>query len=307
MRHTTVTNPRWKRCTSWMQKPSDHLALDEPMRFVERATSRNRSWNGIEAKVYETSGGYSEVGPLSDCCIAMHLSAPVRTTCRVDGPPVTRLQVSGDIDLLPPGSSASWRDEGETTMFGVMLHKPLFCAAARSMGIDPVRISIPPQMQVRDPQIEHVALALMAELESEDGLGRVYAESLGVALASHLLRRYLRPASVRTMDTIPHRQMRRVMEYVHENLSQNLSLDELAQVANLSPSHLNVVFKKVIGMPVHQYIIRHRVERALRLISASDMPLTEIATLVGFSNQSHMARFTRRIAGASPAEIRCNL
>jgi AraC family transcriptional regulator len=287
-----------------MQQRREHIALDAPMQCVTRASSRDRFWNGIEATIYETSGGTSRVGPIPHCCITMHLSAPIRTTCSAGGLPVTRLQVSGDIDLLPPGSYASWRDESKSLMFGVTLHKALFCAAAQIMGIDPNRIAIPPQMHVRDPQIQHIALALMTELESEDRFGRVYAESLGVALASHLLRRYFEPASVNAPAGISHSRIQRVLDHVHDNLSKDLSLDELAQVANVSPSHLKVVFKEATGMPVHQYIIRHRVERAVQLIARNELPLTEIATLVGFSNQSHMARFTRRIAGASPAQIR---
>jgi AraC family transcriptional regulator len=287
-----------------MQQRRGQNAPDAPMQFVLRASSQDRLWSGIEAKIYETSVGSSQVGPIPHCCITMHLSAPIFSTCRADGPPVRRLQVRGDIDLLPPGSYAAWRDESETLMFAVTLHKALFCAAAQSMGINPDRIAIPPQMQVRDPHIEHIALALIAELESEDRFGRVYAESLGVALASHLLRRYLQRASVNVPAGISHSRIRRVLDYMHDNISKDLSLEELAQVANVSPSHLKVVFKEAIGMPVHQYIIRHRVERAVQLIARNDLPLTEIATLVGFSNQSHMARFTRRIAGASPAQFR---
>jgi AraC family transcriptional regulator len=284
------------------------IALDAPMQFVMCATSRGRFWNGLEAKIYETSGGFSQAGPLPYCCITMHLSAPIRTTCRTEGRAVSRLQVSGDLDLLPPGSYAEWRDEDETLMLGIALHKTLFCEAAHSMGIDPNRIVIPPQLQVRDPLIEHIALALKTELESETGqLGRVYAESLGSALASHLLRRYAHPSSFHEPGSVSHRRIKRVLDYVHENLSKDLSLEELAQVASLSPSHLKAVFRQAMGMPVHQYIIHHRVEQAVQLIVQSDLPLTEIASLVGFSNQSHMSRFTRRIAGASPAQIRASL
>lgn len=275
------------------------------MQFVMCATSRGRFWSGLEAKICETSGGFSRAGPLPYCCITMHLSAPVRTTCRTDGYAKSRLQVRGDIDMLPPGAYAEWQDEDKTLMLGIALHKALFCTAAHRMGIDPDRIHIPPQMQVRDPLIEHIALALKVELESEgDQLGRVYAESLGLALASHLLRRYAHPSSFQPPADVSHRRIRRVLDYVHENLSHELSLEELAQVASLSPSHLKAVFRKAIGMPVHQYIIHHRVEQAVQLISKSDLSLTEIANLVGFSNQSHMSRFTRRIAGASPAQIR---
>jgi len=289
-----------------MQQRSNRISLDEPMRFFMRSTSRDRLWSGLEAKLFETSGGFAQIGPASHHCISMHLSAPIYASCRFDGPAVRRLQVAGDIDLTTPGAYAAWRDEGETLMLSVSVEAPLFRSAAYSMDIDPDRVRILPQMQVRDPQLQYIAWALKAELEMEDRLGRVYAESLGLALASHLLRRYAHPRSA--PNGIPmrlsNRRLRLVLEYVQEHLSEDLSLTELAEVANLSPSHFKVVFKQAVGMPVHQYIIRRRVEEAVRLIAGSDLPLTEIATLVGFSNQSHMARLTRKIAGASPAQLR---
>ena len=65
----------------------------------------------------------------------------------------------------------------------------LMLSAADAMSVNPDRIDIPPQLHVRDPRIEHIGWAVKAELESAEPLGRLYGESLGLALAAHLLAR----------------------------------------------------------------------------------------------------------------------
>jgi AraC family transcriptional regulator len=274
--------------------------IDEPMRFAVLATSQ--CWSGIEAKIYRTSGGFSQSSPHPYHSITMHVSSPIHSRCSLDGSVAARLQAPGDIDLLPAGTYAAWEDDGETTMLGVSLQPTLIANAAQAMGVNPDRISIEPHMQLRDPRIEHIGWALKAELEATDSLGRVYAESLGTALASHLLQRYARPQW--THAHFSKRRLRPVIDYIHEHLTQELSLFELAEIAGMSPTHLKVLFKRTFGLPVHQYIIRRRVEYAVKLIAETRLPLSDVAIAAGFSDQSHMTRFTRRIIGASPSEFR---
>ncbi len=189
-------------------------------------------------------------------------------------------------------------------MLVVRLHPSLIQSAAEAMGLQPDRVSIPAHLQLRDPHIVHIALALKAELEADELYGRVYAESLGLALASHLLRRYANPNGPVMTSDLSKRRLQHALDYLHEHLAQDLSLAELAQVAGVSASHFKVLFKQFVGVPVHQYIIRQRVEYAVRLIAQGELPLSEIAIQAGFSNQSHMARHTRRIIGTSPGALR---
>ena len=160
------------------------------------------------------------------------------------------------------------------------------------------------QMHEGDPHINTAAWAHKTQLGSQNRLGRVYAESVGLAFASHLHRRYGNPMPLRADRAFSNRRLRHVLAYVHQNLAQDLPLVDLAEIANVSPSHFKVLFRKAVGMPVHQYIIRCRVELAVRLITGSQLSLSEIATLAGFANQSHMARLTRRLVGFSPAQLR---
>jgi AraC family transcriptional regulator len=72
----------------------------------------------------------------------------------------------------------------------------------------------------------------------------------------------------------------------------------------VSPSHFKALFKQAVGLPVHQYVIRSRVDFAIDLLRDGKLPLSDVALQAGFANQSHMARCMRRVAGVTPGAVR---
>ena len=72
----------------------------------------------------------------------------------------------------------------------------------------------------------------------------------------------------------------------------------------MSASHLKTVFREATGLPVHQYVLRRRVERAQALLREGKLPINEIALATGFAHQSHLARHMRRLLGVTPAEVK---
>jgi transcriptional regulator GlxA family with amidase domain len=93
--------------------------------------------------------------------------------------------------------------------------------------------------------------------------------------------------------------VRRVREYLHDNCSDNVSLDELAAIANLSPFHLNRVFRMEIGLPPHAYQTQLRVMRS-RALLARGMAIDSVAVEVGFFDQSHLTNRFNRYLGYTP-------
>lgn len=275
---------------------------DAEMRFLPRKTSRDRFWTGFHATIYEASGGFSELRH-TDHSVSMHVGAPLLVSSRCDGLILHRLQVPGDIKIVPAGFSRVWETEGPTIKLTIDVSPSLVRSAAQEMGVNPDRVSIAPQLHLRDPQIEHIGWALKAELETDEPFGRLYADSLGLALAAHLLRRYAPAVPKRIPSGLPKRRLRRVTDYIHDHLADDLTLGELAEIANLSPSHFKLIFKETVGMPVHQYVIRARVEYAMDLLLRGRLPLSDVALRSGFSDQSHMARCMRRVAGITPGAV----
>jgi AraC family transcriptional regulator len=277
---------------------------DRKMEFRVKATSMERHWYGFEATVYEASAGFSELS-VSQHSVSMQLGRPLLVTSRCDGSSLRRLQMPGDIKIVPAGVSRVWETESATTKLSMEISAALLYEVAETMGVrNAAAIAILPQLHVNDARIEHIGWAVKAELESRDPFGRVYGEGLGVALAAQLLRSYAQVPEQRTGDVLSGRRLGRALDYVRANVGSDLSLFELAKVAGVSPSHFKTLFKQTVGMAVHQYVIRTRVEYAAQILQRDDSPLADIALQAGFANQSHLARCMRRIMGVTPGQLR---
>ncbi len=283
---------------AWRRHP------DQQIQLVLQKSSRERFWTGFEANLYDTSSGIDEK-LFTTNSVCMHVGAPALVISRCDGATVRRFQVPGDIKMVPAGLSRVWQTDGPTSKLVVNLSPSFVRSTADEMGANPDRAAIDPRLHLRDAQLEHILWALKAELETVEPVGRLYADSLGVALVAHLLRRYAPVGPRHTISGLPKHRLQSVTDYIHENLTFDLTLAELARVASASPSHFKVLFKQSVGMPVHQYVIRCRVDRATHLLLHGALPLSDVALEAGFANQSHMARCVRRVTGMAPRELRC--
>lgn len=268
-----------------------------------KLTSEGRSWTGVEAQVYELSGGLAEMPPKAHHRLRMHLSAPIRSTCRCAGLVQRRHMTAGDLDIVPLAHSATWEEDGPATILGICLMPSLIQTAADGMNLNPDTVCVDAQLKQRDLRISHIGWALHAELMGPEHNGRLYADSLGLALAAQLIKRSA-PYVQRRLGTFSKRRLSAVIDYIRDNLAQDLSLNELAAVAGLSPSHFNTLFKQATGQATHRFIVQCRVEHAMSLLANGKLSLTEIASLAGFCDQSHMSRCMRRVAGVTPAIVK---
>jgi AraC family transcriptional regulator len=273
------------------------------MDFRVLRSSAGRSWEGFDAFLYAASAGISEQ-QFVRYNVSMQVGRPLLVTSRCDGQTLRRLQVPGDIKIVPTGIPRVWETAAPTVKLSMYINAPLMFSAAAAMQLDLDRVAISPQLHVRDAHIEHIAYAVKAEIENPAPFGRIYGETLGLALATHLLRAHASQTETAPGERLSKRRLTRVLNYVGENLERDLSLAELASVAGVSPSHFKTVFRNSVGMPVHQYVVRRRVELATQLLRRKSMPLADIALQAGFANQSHMARWTRRLMGVTPRELR---
>jgi len=96
----------------------------------------------------------------------------------------------------------------------------------------------------------------------------------------------------------------RICEYIDSHLQENIALEVLAEIAQLSVHHFARAFRQSLGIPPHNYIVQRRVEHAQQLLRNTDLPLSEIASEAGFTDQSHLARHFRTIIGVSPGLAR---
>jgi transcriptional regulator GlxA family with amidase domain len=115
------------------------------------------------------------------------------------------------------------------------------------------------------------------------------------------------PALPARKGGLPPRVLRRVCDYIEAHLGEPFDNAQLAAVADVSKSHFLRAFKQSKGLTPHSYVIRRRVERTKELLAGTDLPLAEIATMVGFADQSHFARCFRQHVGVRPRDYRWSM
>ena len=96
------------------------------------------------------------------------------------------------------------------------------------------------------------------------------------------------------------RPVRRAMEYLRERLGDSITLDDLADHADLDKFHLCRAFRAQIGMPPHAYLTHLRIARAKELL-VRGVRASDVAPLVGFYDQAQLTRHFRRLVGTTPA------
>ena len=110
--------------------------------------------------------------------IVMHTGGPVATRRSLDGTTQRRIQLAGDFDVIPAGMAGRWRNEGDVELLLIEI-EPEFLARMGDGAVAPAPLL--PTLQLRDEQLHHLALALVAEYRSAMPTGRLYAESLMTA------------------------------------------------------------------------------------------------------------------------------
>jgi AraC family transcriptional regulator len=103
---------------------------------------------------------------------------------------------------------------------------------------------------------------------------------------------------------LPGCRLRRVAQYVEQNLQARLRLAELSALVHMSPYHFARLFKRSTGVPPHLFVIRCRIEQARTLLVTQTAPIAVIARLVGFQTPSHFTTTFRRLTGMTPSEYR---
>jgi AraC family transcriptional regulator len=128
-------------------------------------------------------------------------------------------------------------------------------------------------------------------------------------IASHIVEKYTTTAG-ETADYrggLPIGQLRKIEDYVAKHLAEEISVETLAELVELSPSHFAHVFKDTTGMTPLQFVTRGRITRAQQLIRETTRSLIDVGLEVGYRSPSHFAQVFRRVVGVTPTEFRSSL
>ncbi|WP_122518978.1 MULTISPECIES: AraC family transcriptional regulator [Pannonibacter] len=153
------------------------------------------------------------------------------------------------------------------------------------------------------PAIRSALRNLWALCNDEGVPSRLLARAAGLEILAELCRLGGAPLTAAKGGLAPWAQ-RRCLELMHARLSEDISLDELAAEARLSPFHFARMFKQSVGVPPRVYLTRLRMEKACELLETTDLPVTQIAQEVGYSSNQVLARIFIKHQRMSPTDYR---
>ena len=127
--------------------------------------------------------------------------------------------------------------------------------------------------------------------------------------AAHLVEKYTSSPSRTPIyrGGLPIHQLRKVEDYVAAQLAEEISIEALAELVELSTSHFAHIFKETTGMTPLQFVTRQRITRAQQLIRETSRSLIDVGLEVGYTSPSHFAQVFRRVVGVTPTEFRSSL
>ena len=98
--------------------------------------------------------------------------------------------------------------------------------------------------------------------------------------------------------------LKKAERYIMENFSRKISLDEIARDSGFSAPYFSTIFKEEMGENLSSYLNRLRMQKASRMLKGTDYPLSRIAGICGFKDQSWFSKIFKMYTGTSPGKFR---
>lgn len=150
--------------------------------------------------------------------------------------------------------------------------------------------------------MDAIACLLQTELHMGELDEQADAESLKPMLIIHLWRQncVLLPKMQHRVAGLSVYKLKRVLNYIHSNLDQQIQLAELAEICSMSQYYFCRLFKQSIGVAPYKYVLQQRMEKAKQLLQQRKYAIAEIALMVGCADQSHFTKTFKRYTGVTP-------
>jgi AraC family transcriptional regulator len=273
------------------------------------AHSSDSGWQALYAARFREAPLDVVEPPRPHPSLIYHLASPTKVERSIEGGRPERTLIGpGRLCITPRGATAHWRHTGRPEILQIYVRGSVVARALEEThGCGVATPSLAPRFAITDPLLEQLALAVLEALRDGSARDRLYVESIAQLIAVHLARAHSsrsRPKPAAPARALSQVRIRRLLDYIEQNLSGDLSLEVLAAEVDLTALYLVRAFRVTVGESPHRYVVGRRIERAKRILADTATPIADVALASGFSSQSHLSSWFRRVVGVSPAAYR---
>lgn len=276
------------------------------------ATSVHRPWSTISAELRSHVAG--EIGSF------VPQNAEITMILRSSTSAVTSRSSGGVTQVVPAFPNTTWLcpagiceeatrlSDDISEVLHVYLPQRAFTGIRENDGLEFQAQDLRYQARVENPRVMEMLASIIGELRSESFAGGLRMDALAVSLVRTLAVEHAE-MPVTTILPFVHggldrRRLARVIEYIEDNLENDISVVELASVASFSLYHFARAFHVSTGRSPHAYVAERRIDMAKHLLAYSGVPLSTIAASCRFSSQSNFSKAFQNATGYSPGRYR---
>lgn len=225
-----------------------------------------------------------------------------RLNATVDGRPVDcRFVGKSQLAIFPAAIEieGEW-DVGPELDYTVVFLNPAFVTERLRTAITNSTIAF------EHPGLIRSLAELCREAATPDNVFNLLAEGWSIQALAHISRisERQRPQVPGVKGGLSARSLKRIEDFVRENLSHSISLGELSEIAGLSKRHFLRAFQESIGKTPYKYVLALRIDEAKRQLAESDASITDVALAAGFGHAQHFSTSFRNVTGETPSAYR---
>ena len=212
-----------------------------------------------------------------------------------------------EVVVTPAGVKSGWKWHSKSKVIVITLDPEKF----NNFALNEVGVILSDQQledipQFKDEDLTRAAEFVLDALEAKNLGFEVVFESLARVFLVKLIQKYGETESEqhefnKSFTAIHYKK---VLDYIKENFSEQISLEDLSNEVGISPHHFSRLFKSTIGKSPMQFVMSYRLEQAKKMLSNKELTLVDISHKCGFSDQAHFSRSFKARYGKSPKSFR---
>ncbi len=216
------------------------------------------------------------------------------------------LPIDGDIWIVPAGKTFKVQLQGTQFQFAELRIEQ--SALTGFSSIQPSDLRLEAKLALRD-EFLHLGMRQLVDISEEpDKIDLAFAASLMETMCRYVSKKYaanaLSSSSNRSYGPLTPEQYIAVERFIEENLSEKITLDQLAKITGQSAKRFLSDFTQTAGKTPIRFVIGRRISKAQSLLSCTAIDITDIAMMTGFSSHAHLTSTFKNLIGVSPSQYR---
>jgi len=270
-----------------------------PPTVITAAAPRGESGISLLRMRFKHAAYFS--GTMRQHLVFLQMSPELRLKCQIGEHHLVHAPRFGAVAICPAGIDCSVESDTDMDTLVLAIEPGRLTLAAAEDDAPQARLN--ERLSGYDAELFAIAKQLMAETKDGYPNGPLFWSEIGDEFMSHLVNGHASLPTRLPRGAISPAALKRIRDYIAANLAETIEVSALAELTGRSPFHFTRVFARSVGMTPHRYVVHLRLQVAVARIREGRSGLADIAAETGFSDQSHLSRWIRRVHGVAPSNI----